>query len=109
MRGGYCERELMEAQAREEFDTCGVYSISAASEAGWTLEQIALANKRANNKVRKTTAGRLRQIGCEVTPPEGPFKHVNIILPQPPTDTDWAALEEALDPPENNPYRKLSR
>jgi hypothetical protein len=106
MRGGVCERKKMQEQAVEEFDVCGIYSISAASEAGWTLEQIALANKRDNGKIRKTTVGKLRSIGCEVTPPKGPYKHVNIILPQPPTTADWDALEGVLDLAEPNPYRE---
>lgn len=104
IRGGTNQREVMRQQAEDEFEATGRYALSVATEAGWTLEQIAAASKRQNRAIRKTTVGRLRAVGFSVTPPTGRKKHADLILPTPPKEEDWIALDEAFDPPERNPY-----
>lgn len=106
IRGGTNPPDKMREQAQEEFDDCGVYSLSAAADPAMTLEEIARTARRPNAQIVQTTVGRLRSAGCDVTHPTGKRRHVDILLPQPPTEEDWQALEEASDPPEPNPYRR---
>lgn len=97
-------REAMEEQAADEFDENGRYSLSVGADAEMNLYDLCMANRRQNRHIRKSTVGRLRAVGFEVTWPVGNKRHSDLILPTPPTDDDWARLVEAFDPAEPNPY-----
>jgi hypothetical protein len=107
VRGGELGLKDVREQANDEYESSGTFSISVAGgETGWTLEQVAKAARRPNRQIRKTTAGRLRQGGFDVAPPQGERKHVNLILAEQRTltDEDWATLSELFDVAEPNPY-----
>ena len=99
----------MKEQAQEEYDDCGVYSLSVVADPALSFEELADAARFPNSKIRRSTVGALRVIGCDVTPPTGRKRHANLILPQPPTDDVWDALEEAFAPQEPNPFRRRPR
>lgn len=108
IRGGINDSRHMQEQAEEEFAVgpTHLYSLSVAADATWTLDRIARTARFENRQIRKSTVGRLRAIGCDVSWPTGRRRHANLILPQPPTDTVWIDLEQAFDPPELNPHRR---
>lgn len=106
IRGGTNARKVVQQQAEDEFEASGIYAISVGADEKLSLDDLAMANKRPNSVIRKSLVGRLRAAGFEVTPPKGKKRHANLILPSPPTDTDWERLDMAFDPPEPNPYTK---
>lgn len=106
LRGGLNETQHMREQAQEKFEDCGIYSLSVAADGSLSFEELAVVADFPNRRVRRTTVGLLRAIGCDVTPPSGRKRHANLILPQPPTDDVWKALEEAFAPAEPNPARR---
>jgi hypothetical protein len=105
IRGGLNQQDVMQRSAQDEFELNGQYALSVAADASMTLQALAVANQTPHSRIRKTTVGRLRAAGFDVTPPKGEKRHADLILPNPPTDEVWEALEAAFDPPEPNPNR----
>jgi len=110
IRGGLMSsREDMEEQAADEFEMTGRYALSVGADAEMDLRSLCMANRRPNRQIRKSTVGRLRAAGFEVTFPIGTKRHSDLILPIPTTDDDWEKLDEAFDLPEQNPYYYAKR
>jgi hypothetical protein len=105
IRGGVNHEADVRKAAIAEMELHGRYTISAASYPGWTVEQIARANRTPHSRIRKTTVGRLRSAGFEVSWPVGKKKHADLFLPDLDADT-LASLEKVFDPPEPNPNRR---
>lgn len=97
-------RAHMEEQVADEFETNGRYALSVGADAEMDLHQLCMANRRQNRQIRKSTVGRLRTAGFEVSWPTGKKRHSGLVFPSEPTDDLWDALEEAFDPAEPNPY-----
>ena len=105
IRGGEMSNlQHMQDQAVDEYCLNGRYALSVGADETMSLRELAMANRRPNRKIRKTTVGRLRAAGFEVTYPTGTKRHADLILPTHPTDGDWVALIEAFDNHEPNPY-----
>lgn len=83
IRGGRNERKHVEQQAADEFELSGRYALSVGADAEMSLVELAWANRRPNPTIRKTTVGRLRAVGFEVTIPKGTKRHADLILPSP--------------------------
>jgi hypothetical protein len=61
-------------------------------------------NVLLHSVIRETTAGRIRQAGYDVTVRgRVPRGHALILLPNPPSDSDWPVLESLFDDFRPNP------
>lgn len=106
LRGGVLDIRDIREQAEDEFRRCGTYSISTVCAPGRTLEETARIGRRPNRLIRKTTAGRLRERGFKVAPPQLEISHSNLIMAEQRTVTeeDWSRLDAAFDEGEDNPF-----
>lgn len=107
LRGGLNARTVVEERASDGFERTGQYAISCAADPTMTLEQLARANETQHASIRKSTAGRLRAVGLDVTWPRGPKRHSDLLFSGPITDEIFDALETAFDEPEPNPNRSV--
>lgn len=89
--------------AQAHFDSEGVHALSVYSVPGRTAAEIAVGVPLRHSKIRTSTVGRVRAAGYEVVSSPGPPGHADLVLPTPPTEDDWSALDSAFDPPRPNP------
>lgn len=110
IRGGENKLTDVKERAEEEARTGDQgYVLSGNGDPTMDFDAITRAARRPNPKISKTTVGRLRAAGCEVTHPTGRKRHVTIFLTQPPTESDYQRFVEAFDPAEMNPHRGPGR
>lgn len=110
VRGGLmADRKDMQQQAEDALELCGLHALSLGGDDRMNLHDLAMANRRPNPRLRKSTAARTRAAGFALTYPKGKKRHCDLILPRPMTDKDWDALEQAFDPAEPNPYYHAKR
>jgi hypothetical protein len=95
VRGGEMKNESLETAAGTNFDEFGEYAISVFSEVGLTARQIH-EKYIVHRKARVSRAGRLRGLGYELKPTHGPG-HYDLVLPNPPSITEWDNLRGAFD------------
>jgi hypothetical protein len=109
IRGGENKLTDVKLRAEEEAQTGDEgYVLSGNGDPSMDFDAITRIARRPNPMVSRTTVGRLRAAGCEVTPPTGKKRHVTIVLPQPPTTSDYRRFVDAFDPAEPNPHRGKS-
>jgi hypothetical protein len=113
VRGGIAEIDNMKASAwvhyvnrlaKRGFEEWAL-SVASLPEVGLDeLCRAAAANIPRFNRykrIRVTTAGEVRRVGYEVVADGLP--HALIVLPNPPADTDYEAVESVLQPAQPNP------
>jgi hypothetical protein len=116
VRGGEMDPDQTPEKARDEFDDKGVYGLSVWAVAGLSAIEIACYVKSFDDpdaqppirwlphkKMRCSTVGQLQRFELW---PRSPLGHYLLVLPNPPTDEDYAALQAAFSPPEDNPARQ---
>lgn len=89
--------------AQSHFDAEGIYALSVFSVPEMTADEIAQGVPLRHSMIRVSTAGRLRAAGYEVVSSPGPLGHADLLLPNPPTNDDWRALDAAFDPSRPHP------
>jgi hypothetical protein len=103
VRGGLMLPADLVVSAQSHFDAEGFYALSVYCVPGMTADEIAVGAKLSYSKVRVSTVGRIRSMGYNIVGSPGPPGHADLVLPTPPTDHDWTALERVFDPPGPNP------
>ena len=103
VRGGLMLRADLVLGAQAHFDSEGIHALSVYSAPGRTAAEIAVGVPLRHSKIRTSTVGRVRAAGYEVVSSPGPSGHADLLLPTPPTENDWSALDSAFDPPRPNP------
>jgi hypothetical protein len=103
VRGGLMIAADLVLGAQSHFDARGIYALSVFSVPGISADEIARGVPLPHSMIRESTTGRLRAAGYEVVRSPGPPGHADLMLPNPPTDDDWRALDAAFDPPRPNP------
>lgn len=106
VRGGVMSRTSIEAAAHANKEEHGVYAVSVFSRAGSTAAQIWLETPEIAppryKKVRVSTVSRILAEGFQLAPTwESP--HFDIVLPDPPDEATWLALDRAFDAPTSTP------
>lgn len=91
--------------AQTQFDTDGFYALSVCSAPGMTADELAVAAGLTHSMIRESTVGRLRAVGYDVVSSPGPPNHADLLLPEPPGDADWEALDRVFDAARPNPAR----
>lgn len=106
--------DLIASAEKYEALNPGVYGITVWSWPGETAEQIARrvgTERLPHPDMRLSTVERI----CEPSLSEGlrfeliktgPDGHYTLVLPSPPTDDDWNALELAFEEPQANPVAR---
>lgn len=102
IRGGLMAMADLRRSAQIHFDHEGRYALSVFCGVDASADAIARAASLPHPKIRQSTVGRIRRAGFDVVRSEGPPGHADLVLPDPPTDDDWRALEAAFDPPRHN-------
>lgn len=103
VRGGLMTAADLERSVQIHFDSEGSYALSVFSVPGARTDAIAVGVPLRHSKIRQSTVGRVRAAGYDVVSSAGPPGHADLVLPNPPTDEDWTALDAAFDPPCPNP------
>jgi hypothetical protein len=86
----------LQRSAGTNYDDTGEYALTVWSEIGLTAEQIHERYLAHYPKARSSTAGRVRGVGYELKPTWDPG-HYDIVLPNPPSVTDWDNLTSIFD------------
>ncbi len=97
VRGGLMSAADLSLGAQTHFDAEGAYALSVFSVPGKTADEIARGVPLPHSMIRESTVGRLRAAGYDVVSSLGPPGHADLILPNPPTDDDWQALDKTFD------------
>ena len=108
IRGGLMAVATMARSARTAKLRHGRPSLSVWSFPGMDAQDVARASNPealAHSSIRWTKVGLLRESGYELVQ-SGQAGHYSLILPDPPTDADWATLDALFSPPENNPVAR---
>jgi hypothetical protein len=95
VRGGEMKHRDLERSAATNYDETGEYALTVWSEIGLTAEQIH-QKYIPHPKARWSTADRVRGAGYELKPTWDPA-HYDIVLPNPPSVTDWDNLTNVFD------------
>ena len=103
VRGGLMLAADLAVGAQSHFDAHGFYALSVYCVPGRTADEIAIGVPLRHSNIRASTVGRLRSAGYEIVASPGPPGHADLVLPTPPTDHDWKALDRVFDPPRPNP------
>jgi len=106
VRGGESKARDMWISARKHHRRYGEYALSGCCYPNSNAEQVAEAagsDYLPQPRMRSCRAGDLRKAGYPVE--NGPG-HVDIKLPDPPTDEDWKNLDEVFGPPVENPVAR---
>jgi hypothetical protein len=85
----------LERSATINYQETGEYALTVWSEIGLTPEQIH-EKYMPHPKARSSTAGRVRSVGYELQP-TWDAGHYDIVLPNPPSVTDWDNLTNVFD------------
>src|SRR6266852_3294218 len=104
VRGGTMKREDMAISAEAHYEKHGVYALTVWCAPRRTAGEIACkvgTEWLPWGKIRSAPVQRVRALGYGVVFRGKPM-HVDLILPSPPSATDWDALDGAFDPPEVN-------
>jgi len=98
VRGGRMLRADLERSAAKAYAALRIYAISVWMLPGRTTEEVAQAVRLPNQHIRVSTVGRLNAAGYDVQDCTSDG-HCRILLPDPPSEEDWARLEAAFDQP----------
>jgi hypothetical protein len=91
VRGGEMKYGDLEVAAVSNYQWHGVYALTVWSEAGLTAQQIHDKYLARYTKARFSTAGEIRGFGYGLQP-TWDSGHYDIVLPNPPSVTDWDNL-----------------
>lgn len=103
VRGGLMLPSDLGLSAQSHFDVEGFHALSVYSVPGMTADEIAVGVPLRHSKIRASTVGRVRAAGYDIVRSPGPPGHADLVLPTPPADHDWSALDRIFDPPRLNP------
>jgi hypothetical protein len=116
VRGGEMNLTNLSASAEAEYAETGEYALSFWASADLDVGGIVRAARHQgeltgdrnipHGRVQVSTAGRIRAAGFDLvaTPPPG---HYSLVLPDPPTVADYAAVMSAFDSPVPNPEGRM--
>ena len=104
VRGGTMQNRDLDNNARDHHDEFpGEWALSVWSAAGISADEISERSAIRNRKIRVSTVGALRGIGCDVVPSDE-FPHADLRLPREPTDDLWTDLRAAFSEPMPNRF-----
>jgi hypothetical protein len=96
IRGGENKVTDVKKAAEEAASTSDEgHVLSGNADPSLDLDGLLLAARHPHARISKSTVGRVRTVGCEVSPPTGKKRHVTIVLPQSPTDDDYERFVQA--------------
>jgi hypothetical protein len=104
-------RTMQVSAAKAKLDE-GAHTLSSWSFPGLDAPGVARAAKEVDpttlphSVIRASTAGRIRAAGYELVATDPQPGHYSLMLPDPPTDDDWAALNSIFGEPQPNPVAR---
>jgi hypothetical protein len=96
VRGGEMKHENLDVAAGTNFDEFGEYGLTVYSEEGLTAREIHAKYLSRYRKARVSTAGKIRQLQCELKPTHEPG-HYDIVFPNQPSTDDFDRLGDIFD------------
>jgi hypothetical protein len=106
IRGGVMQRKSLEDAVEISFAEEHVHNLSVYTHPSNELDEIARLAGLPNPKLRVTTAGAIYDAGYNLENWDESTGHADLVLPTPPGDADWLALEQIFELPIANPHRR---